>query len=47
MNRVFRAPRSDALWVSDFTYVATWTGTIDVVFVIDADAWHIVADACR
>ena len=44
-NRVSRAPRSDALWVSDFTYVATWTGIIDVAFVIDAYAWHIAADA--
>jgi transposase InsO family protein len=26
VNRQFRAPRPNVLWVSDFTYVATWTG---------------------
>jgi transposase InsO family protein len=26
VNRQFKAPRPDALWVSDFTYVATWSG---------------------
>ena len=25
VNRQFQAPRPNALWVSDFTYVATWT----------------------
>jgi putative transposase len=30
------------LWVSDFTYVATWTGFVYVAFVIDAYARHIV-----
>jgi putative transposase len=28
VNRQFRAPRPNALWVSDFTYVATWTGFV-------------------
>ena len=26
VNRQFRAPRPNVLWVSDFTYVATWHG---------------------
>jgi len=30
------------LWVSDFTYVATWTGFVYVAFVIDAYARRIV-----
>jgi putative transposase len=42
VNRQFRAPRPDALWVSDFTYVATWAGFIYVAFVIDAFARRIV-----
>ena len=42
VNRQFRAPRPNALWVSDFTYVATWTGFVDVAFVIDAYARRIV-----
>ena len=36
VNRRFRAPRPNMLWVSDFTYVATWTGFVYVAFVIDA-----------
>lgn len=30
------------LLVSDFTYVATWTGLVYVAFVIDTFAWRIV-----
>jgi transposase InsO family protein len=26
VNRQFRVPRPNILWVSDFTYVATWKG---------------------
>ena len=26
VNREFHAPAPDRLWVSDFTYVATWRG---------------------
>ena len=36
VNRQFRAPRPNMLWVSDFTYVATWTGFLYVALVIDA-----------
>jgi putative transposase len=42
VNRQFRAPRPNALWVSDFTYVATWQGFVYVAFVIDAFARRIV-----
>jgi transposase InsO family protein len=40
--RQFRAPRPNVLWVSDFTYVATWAGFVYVAFVIDAYARRIV-----
>ena len=42
VNRRFRAPCPNALWVSDFTYVATWQGFVYVAFVIDAFARRIV-----
>jgi len=42
VNRQFKAPRPNALWVSDFTYVATWTGFVYVAFVIDTYARRIV-----
>jgi putative transposase len=42
VNRQFQAPRPNALWVSDFTYVATWSGFVYVAFVIDAYARRIV-----
>jgi len=42
VNRQFQAPRPNALWVSDFTYVSTWTGFVYVAFVIDAYARRIV-----
>ena len=42
VNRQFKAPRPNALWVSDFTYVATWVGFVYVAFVIDTFARRIV-----
>ena len=42
MNRQFQAPAPNRLWVSDFTYVATWRGFVYVSFVIDAYARRIV-----
>jgi transposase InsO family protein len=42
VNRQFRAPQPNVLWVSDFTSVATWTGFVYVAFVIDAFARRIV-----
>ena len=43
VNRQFHVLRPNALWVSDFTYVATWAGFVYVAFVIDAYARRIVA----
>jgi transposase InsO family protein len=42
VNRQFHAPRPNALWVSDFTYVATWAGFVYVAFVIDTYARRLV-----
>jgi putative transposase len=42
VKRQFKAPRPNALWVSDFTYVATWVGFLYVAFVIDTFARRIV-----
>jgi putative transposase len=42
VNRQFWAPRPNALWLSDFTYVATWRGFVYVALVIDAFARRIV-----
>jgi putative transposase len=42
VNRQFQAPRPNALWVSDFTYVATRAGFVYVAFIIDAFARRIV-----
>lgn len=36
VNRQFRGPAPNMLWVSDFTYVANWKGFACVAFVIDA-----------
>ncbi|NML76249.1 IS3 family transposase [Rhizobium sp. S-51] len=42
VNRHFKAPAPNMLWLSDFTYVATWQGFVYVAFVIDAFARRIV-----
>jgi len=42
VNRQFHAPAPNRLWVSDFTYVATWAGFAYVAFVIDVYARYIV-----
>lgn len=42
VNRHFEAARPNALWVADFTYVATWQGFVYVAFVIDVFARRIV-----
>lgn len=42
VNRQFRAPRPNALWVSGFTHVATWQGFVCVACVIDVFARRIV-----
>ena len=42
VNRQFHAPRPNALWLSDFTYVATWQSFVYIAIVIDAYARRIV-----
>ncbi|MBX5125926.1 IS3 family transposase [Rhizobium lentis] len=42
VNRQFFAPAPNMLWLSDFTYVATWQGFVYVAFVIDAFARRIL-----
>ena len=42
VDRQFTAARPNQLWVSDFTYVATWRGFVYVAFVIDVFARRIV-----
>jgi putative transposase len=42
VDRTFTATRPNQLWVSDFTYVATWAGFVYVAFVIDVFARRIV-----
>jgi putative transposase len=42
VDRNFTAIRPNQLWVSDFTYVATWRGFVYVAFVIDVFARRIV-----
>ena len=41
VNCQFQAARPNALWVADFTYVATWQGFVYVAFVIDVFARRI------
>ena len=42
VNRKFRAPAPNMLWVSDFSYVSTWQGFVYVAFIIDTFADKIV-----
>ena len=42
VNRQFAADRPNKLWLSDFTYVATWSGFVYVAFIIDVYARRIV-----
>lgn len=42
VQRAFHASRPNALWVADFTYVATWRGFVYVAFVIDVFSRRIV-----
>ena len=42
VNRQFTATRPNQLWVSDFTYVASWSGVVYVAFVIDVFSRLIV-----
>ena len=42
VQRRFNPTRPNALWVADFTYVATWAGVVYVAFVVDAYARRIL-----
>src|SRR5690606_5600587 len=42
LNRVFRAPAPNRVWVADFTYVRTWAGFAYVAFVVDVFAQRII-----
>jgi len=42
VKRQFHAQRPNQLWVSDFTYVATWSGFVYTAFVIDVHSRKIV-----
>jgi putative transposase len=42
VNRLFRANRPDALWVTDLTYVPTRSGMAYVCFIVDAFSRRIV-----
>jgi putative transposase len=42
VNRNFTATRPNRLWVTDLTYVATWSGVAYVCFIVDAFSRMIV-----
>ena len=42
VDRDFTATAPNQLWVADFTYVATWSGTVYVAFVFDVFSRMIV-----
>ncbi len=42
VNRLFHTPGPNRLWVSDFTYVPTWSGFVYVALAIDIYARRIV-----
>jgi putative transposase len=46
VQRVFRAPAPNRLWVADLTYVATWSGWVYVAFVMDVYSRRIVGWRC-
>ena len=41
VNRRFQTPRPNALWVSDFTYVASWAGFVYVAFARRIVGWRV------
>ncbi len=42
VKRQFTAERPNELWVSDFTYVPTWSGFVYVAFIIDVYSRFVV-----
>ncbi len=47
VQRQFRAPAPNRLWVADLTYVATWSGWVYVAFVMDVYSRRIVGSRCH
>ena len=48
LNRQFTAAAPNKVWVTDFTYVRTWSGFVYVAFILDVYSRKIVAwHACR
>jgi putative transposase len=47
VRRQFAAGAPNRLWVADFTYVATWAGTVYVAFAIDVFSRRIVGWRAR
>ena len=47
VKRDFDPPAPDRLWVADFTYCPTWSGTVYVAFVIDAYARRMAGTTMR
>lgn len=43
LGRDFTAQAPDTVWVTDFTYVRTWTGFVYVAFILDVFSRRIVA----
>ncbi len=35
LNRDFTAPAPNMVWITDFTYVRTWSGFVHVAFIVD------------
>jgi putative transposase len=46
VKRRFAAGAPDRLWVADFTYVASWAGTVYTAFAIDVFSRKIVGWTC-
>jgi putative transposase len=46
VKRQFTAGAPNRLWVADFTYVATWAGTVYTAFAIDVFSRKIVGWTC-
>ncbi|CAB0759917.1 IS3 family transposase [Corynebacterium diphtheriae] len=42
VNREFRAPGPNRLWVADITYVRTRKGFVCTAFVTDVFSWRII-----
>ena len=47
VQRHFSAPRPDALWVADITYIPTWAGFLYLAVVIDAFSRRVVGWAMQ